>query len=79
VAAKIGYARVSTARSRTRNYNSTPSPTKTCLKVCTDRASGTKAERPPWNLCLADLRAGDTLITAPVVVRLWGRVGVWWP
>jgi DNA invertase Pin-like site-specific DNA recombinase len=33
-----------------------------CLKVYTDRVSGTKAERPQWNLCLAELRAGDTLI-----------------
>jgi DNA invertase Pin-like site-specific DNA recombinase len=34
----------------------------TCLKIYIDRASGTKAERPQWHLCLADLRAGDTLI-----------------
>ncbi len=33
-----------------------------CLKIYTDRASGTKADRPQWNACLADLRAGDTLI-----------------
>jgi len=33
-----------------------------CLKVYTDRASGTKADRPQWNACLADLRAEDTLI-----------------
>ena len=33
-------------------------------------ASGTKAERPQWKLCLADLRPGDTLI-------IWriGRLG----
>ncbi len=29
---------------------------------CTDRASGTKTDRPQWNACLGDLRAGDTLI-----------------
>jgi DNA invertase Pin-like site-specific DNA recombinase len=33
-----------------------------CLTVFTDRASGTKADRPQWNACLAELRAGDTLI-----------------
>src|SRR5664279_4319692 len=27
-----------------------------CLKVHTDRASGTKADRPQWTACLADLR-----------------------
>jgi len=33
-----------------------------CLKIYTDTASGTKADRPQWNACLADLRPGDTLI-----------------
>ncbi len=32
------------------------------MKIYTDHASGTKADRPHWNACLADLRAGDTLI-----------------
>jgi len=31
-----------------------------CLKTYTD--TGTKADRPQWNACLADLRRGDTLI-----------------
>src|SRR5207244_12899077 len=33
-----------------------------CLKIYTDVATGTKADRPRWNACLADLRPGDTLI-----------------
>ena len=33
-----------------------------CLKIYTDHASGTKANRPHWIACLTDLRAGDTLI-----------------
>jgi len=33
-----------------------------CLKVYKDTATGTKADRPQWNLCLADLRPGDTLV-----------------
>jgi len=36
--------------------------TEDCLKVHTDRASGTKADRPQWTACLADLRPGDTLV-----------------
>jgi len=51
-----------------------PPPTKTpklqldalsaadCLKVYTDTATGTKADRPQWNACLGDLRRGDTLL-----------------
>jgi DNA invertase Pin-like site-specific DNA recombinase len=33
-----------------------------CLKTYTDTATGTKADRPQWNACLADLRPGDTLV-----------------
>jgi len=33
-----------------------------CLKTYTETATGTKADRPQWNACLADLRRGDTLI-----------------
>src|SRR5664280_1029233 len=36
--------------------------TEDCLKVHTDRASGTKADRPQWTACLADLRPGGTLV-----------------
>ena len=36
--------------------------TEDCLKVHTDRASGTKADRPQWTACLADLRPSDTLV-----------------
>jgi DNA invertase Pin-like site-specific DNA recombinase len=36
--------------------------TEDCMKVHTDRASGTKADRPQWTACLADLRPGDTLV-----------------
>jgi len=31
-------------------------------EVYTDTATGTKADRPQWNACLADLRRGDTLL-----------------
>jgi DNA invertase Pin-like site-specific DNA recombinase len=33
-----------------------------CLKIYTDTATGTKADRPQWNACLNDLGPGDTLI-----------------
>ncbi len=33
-----------------------------CLKIYTDKVTGTKADRPQWNTCLADLRRGDTLL-----------------
>ena len=33
-----------------------------CLKTYTDKATGTKADRPAWDACLADLRPGDTLV-----------------
>jgi len=33
-----------------------------CLKVYTDTATGTKADRPQWIRCLEDLRPGDTLV-----------------
>ena len=61
VAAKIGYARVSTA-DQNPQLQLDALAGENCLKIYTDRASGTKADRPQWNLCLADLRAGDTLI-----------------
>jgi hypothetical protein len=30
-----------------------------CLKTYVDRATGTKADRPQWNACLADLVVAD--------------------
>ncbi len=33
-----------------------------CLKIYTDTSTGTKADRPQWNLCLKDLRPDDTLV-----------------
>jgi len=61
VAHKIGYARVSTADQNPRLQIDALSA-EDCLKIYTDTATGTKADRPQWNACLADLRPGDTLI-----------------
>jgi DNA invertase Pin-like site-specific DNA recombinase len=57
----IGYARVSTADQNPRMQLDALSAEK-CLKTYTDTATGTKADRPQWNACLADLRPGDTLV-----------------
>jgi DNA invertase Pin-like site-specific DNA recombinase len=57
----IGYARVSTA-DQDPQLQLDALAEADCLKVYTDRATGTKADRPQWNACLADLRSGDTLI-----------------
>lgn len=57
----IGYARVSTADQDPQLQLDALAGAH-CLKIYTDRATGTKADRPQWNACLADLRAGDTLI-----------------
>ncbi|MDQ2710417.1 MAG: recombinase family protein, partial [Actinomycetota bacterium] len=61
MAANLGYARVSSADQNPRLQLDALAAAD-CLKVFTDRASGTKADRPQWNACLAELRAGDTLI-----------------
>jgi len=61
VADKIGYARVSTA-DQNPALQLDALAAEGCLKTYTDRASGTKADRPQWNACLGDLRSGDTLI-----------------
>ncbi|MGY1961487.1 recombinase family protein [Nocardia gipuzkoensis] len=58
---KIGYARVSTADQNPQSQLDALSA-EDCLKVYTDHASGTKADRPQWQACLADLRPGDTLV-----------------
>lgn len=59
--ANIGYARVSTADQNPRLQLDALAGAG-CLKVYTDYASGTKADRPQWSVCLTDLRAGDTLV-----------------
>ncbi|MGW4720988.1 recombinase family protein, partial [Nocardia sp. NPDC004260] len=58
---KIGYARVSTADQNPRAQLDALAG-EDCLKIYTDHASGTRADRPQWRACLNDLRPGDTLI-----------------
>jgi len=58
---RIGYARVSTADQDPQLQLDALSVAD-CLKTYTATATGTKADRPQWNACLADLRRGDTLI-----------------
>jgi DNA invertase Pin-like site-specific DNA recombinase len=58
---KIGYARVSTA-DQDPQLQLDALAAENCLKIYTDKATGTKADRPQWNACLADLHPGDTLI-----------------
>jgi len=58
---KIGYARVSTADQNPEMQLDALSAAG-CLKVYTDTATGTKADRPQWIRCLEDLRPGDTLV-----------------
>jgi len=58
---RIGYARVSTADQDPQLQLDALGPAG-CLKVYKDVATGTKADRPQWNRCLEDLRAGDTLV-----------------
>jgi len=61
VAHNLGYARISTA-DQDPQLQLDALAVADCLKIYTDTASGTKADRPRWNACLADLRPGDTLI-----------------
>jgi len=58
---KIGYARVSTA-DQDPLLQLDALAAEGCLKVYTDTATGTTADRPEWARCLDDLRPGDTLI-----------------
>src|SRR5664279_6186944 len=58
---KIGYARISTA-DQDPQLQLAALEAEGCLKLYKDTATGTKADRPQWNLCLADLRPGDTLV-----------------
>ncbi|MBB3040076.1 recombinase family protein [Hoyosella altamirensis] len=57
----IGYARISTA-DQNPQLQLDALDAADCLKVYTDTATGTKADRPQWNACLGDLRPGDTLL-----------------
>jgi len=57
----IGYARISTA-DQDPQLQLDALALENCLKVYSDIATGTKADRPQWNACLNDLRPGDTLI-----------------
>ncbi len=57
----LGYARISTA-DQDPQLQLDALALENCLKVYTDTATGTKADRPQWNLCLSDLRPDDTLI-----------------
>jgi len=61
VADKIGYARVSTA-DQNPQLQLDALKAERCLKIYTDKATGTRADRPEWSSCLADLRPGDTLV-----------------
>jgi len=61
VADNLGYARISTA-DQDPQLQLDALAVVDCLKIYTDIASGTKADRPQWQACLADLRPGDTLI-----------------
>lgn len=57
----IGYARVSTTDQNPRLQLDALAG-EGCLKTYVDTATGTKADRPQWAACLADLRPGDTLV-----------------
>lgn len=61
VGGKIGYARVSSADQDSR-LQLDALTAEGCLKIYPDKITGTKADRPQWNACLADLRRGDTLL-----------------
>ena len=61
MAHNIGYARVSTA-DQDPQLQLDALEAEGCLKIYKDIATGTKADRPKWKLCLEDLRPDDTLI-----------------
>ena len=58
---KIGYARVSTTDQEPQLQLDALNA-EGCLKIYKDIATGTKADRPQWALCLDDLRPDDTLV-----------------
>lgn len=57
----IGYARVSTTEQNPRLQLDALAAVG-CARTFTDKATGTKADRPQWGRCLDHLRAGDTLV-----------------
>lgn len=57
----IGYARISTA-DQDPHLQLDALALENCLKVYSDIATGTRADRPQWAACLEELRPGDTLI-----------------
>jgi DNA invertase Pin-like site-specific DNA recombinase len=61
VAHKIAYARVSTA-DQNPDFQLDALAAESYLKIYTNVATGTKADRPQWNECLKNRRPGDTLI-----------------
>ena len=58
---KIGYCRVSTV-DQDPQLQLDALAAADCWRIYQDTATGTKADRPEWNQCLADLRPGDTLV-----------------
>ncbi len=58
---KIGYARVSTT-DQDPQLQLDALNAEGCLRIYKDTATGTKADRPQWILCLDNLHPGDTLV-----------------
>lgn len=60
---RVGYARVSTLNGQSVEPQVKKLREAGCQVVFADEGqSGSKASRPQWDLCLASLRAGDTLV-----------------
>jgi len=63
----IGYARVSTTKVKGRKEQHVDNQVQRlkaagCERVYQDEVTGTKASRPQWDKCLAELAAGDVLV-----------------
>lgn len=58
---KIGYARVSTT-DQNPQLQLDALDAEGCLRIYKDTATGTRADRPQWILCLDNLHPGDTLV-----------------